>query len=90
MRVSLVLPCTPLVYSLGALCSFFIYILLFTDKKKIKVESKNQERRWNFLLKGMETNETRNETTSFLNLYFFPKKTCQKKLELENIKKFMC
>ena len=27
-------PCTPLVYSLGALCSFFIYILLFTDKKK--------------------------------------------------------
>ena len=28
-------PCTPLVYSLGALCSFFIYILLFTDKKKI-------------------------------------------------------
>ena len=31
----LVLPCTPLVYSLGVLCSFFIYILLFTDKKKI-------------------------------------------------------
>ena len=27
-------PCTLLVYSLGALCSFFIYILLFTDKKK--------------------------------------------------------
>ena len=27
-------PCTPLVYSLGALCSFFIYILLFTDQKK--------------------------------------------------------
>ena len=26
--------CTPLVYSLGALCSFFIYILLFTNKKK--------------------------------------------------------
>ena len=26
--------CTPLVYSLGALCSFFIYILLFTDQKK--------------------------------------------------------
>ena len=32
----LVFPCTPLVYSLGALCSFFIYILLFTDKKKRK------------------------------------------------------
>ena len=31
-------PCTPLVYSLGALCSFFIYILLFTDKKKKKFE----------------------------------------------------
>ena len=29
-------PCTPLVYSLGALCSFFIYILLFTDQKKKK------------------------------------------------------
>ena len=27
-------PCTPLVYSLSALCSFFIYILLFTDQKK--------------------------------------------------------
>ena len=32
----LVFPCTPLVYSLGALCSFFIYILLFTDQKKKK------------------------------------------------------
>ena len=30
------LPCTSLVYSLGALCSFFIYILLFTDSKKKK------------------------------------------------------
>ena len=28
--------CTPLVYSLGALCSFFIYLLLFTDQKKKK------------------------------------------------------
>ena len=28
--------CAPLVYSLGALCSFFIYILLFTDQKKKK------------------------------------------------------
>ena len=27
-------PCTPLVYSLDALCSFLIYILFFTDKKK--------------------------------------------------------
>ena len=27
-------PCTPLVYSLGVLCSFFIYILLFTNQKK--------------------------------------------------------
>ena len=25
-------PCTPLVYFLGALCSFFIYILLFTNQ----------------------------------------------------------
>ena len=31
-------PCTPLVYFLGALCSFFIYILLFIDKKKIEVK----------------------------------------------------
>ena len=30
--------CTPLVYSLGALCLVFIYILLFTDKKKKKCE----------------------------------------------------
>ena len=32
----IVFPCTPLVYFLGALCSFFIYIyiLLFTDQKK--------------------------------------------------------
>ena len=29
-------PCTPLVYFARALCSFFIYILLFTDKKKKK------------------------------------------------------
>ena len=28
--------CTPLVYYLGALCSFFIYILLFPDQKKKK------------------------------------------------------
>ena len=28
--------CIPLVYSLGASCSFLIYILLFTDKKKKK------------------------------------------------------
>ena len=27
-------PCTPLVYSMDALCSFLIYILFFTDKKK--------------------------------------------------------
>ena len=26
--------CTPLVYSLGALCLFLIYILLFADQKK--------------------------------------------------------
>ena len=26
--------CIPLMYSLGASCSFLIYILLFTDKKK--------------------------------------------------------
>ena len=29
-------PCTPLVYYLGALCSFFINILFFTDQKKKK------------------------------------------------------
>ena len=29
-------PCTPLVYSLDALCSFLIYILFFTDQKKKK------------------------------------------------------
>ena len=34
-------PCTPLVYSLGALCSFFIYILLFTDQKKKKASINN-------------------------------------------------
>ena len=28
-------PCTSLVYSLDTLCSFLIYILFFTDKKKI-------------------------------------------------------
>ena len=32
----MVFPCTPLVYSLGALCSFFIFILFFTDQKKKK------------------------------------------------------
>ena len=32
--------CTPLVYSLGILCSFFFYILLFTDKKK-KINTEN-------------------------------------------------
>ena len=37
----MVFPCTPLVYSLGALCSFFIYILLFTDKKKKKKKEQN-------------------------------------------------
>ena len=33
-------PCTPLVYSLGALCSFFIYILLFTNQKKKKKKTR--------------------------------------------------
>ena len=32
----LVFPCTSLVYSLVALCSFLIYILFFTDQKKKK------------------------------------------------------
>ena len=34
-------PCTSLVYSLVALCSFLIYILLFTDQKKKRVGGKN-------------------------------------------------
>ena len=29
--------CIPLVYSLSASCSFFIYILLFTDQKQKKL-----------------------------------------------------
>ena len=32
--------CIPLVYSLGASCSFLIHILLFTDKKKKRMLSK--------------------------------------------------
>ena len=35
-------PCTPLVYFSGALCSFFIYILLFTEQKKKKKKNKQR------------------------------------------------
>ena len=39
-------PCTPLVYSMDALCSFLIYILFFTDQKiknkKINIVEVNQ------------------------------------------------
>ena len=42
-------PCTPFVYFLGALCSFFIYILLFTDKKKILVGKRKHVELGNFI-----------------------------------------
>ena len=41
--------CIPLVYSLGALCSFFIYILLFTDPKKKKKTQKTKLYRLNYM-----------------------------------------
>ena len=43
-------PCTPLMYSLDALCSFLIYILFFTDKKK------------NYLLNS-ETTQSQNDAS---------------------------